>query len=220
MQTPDFFYEQDRTQQRCETFADGACLLRGFALQQDRELTDAITQVLTQAPLRHLQTPGGRTMSVAMSNCGILGWVSDRSGYRYQDYDPQTGRPWPSLPDCFADLAARAAIATGYEPFVPEACLINCYHPGAKLTLHQDKDELDLSAPVISVSLGVQATFLFGGNSRSDRTMKIPVFHGDTVVWGGRSRLAFHGIAILKHDHHPLTGNQRYNLTFRKVYRE
>lgn len=200
-----------------EPIADGAVILRRFALADEAALWPAIERVCQQAPLRHLVTPGGYTMSVAMTNCGRLGWVSDRRGYRYDRLDPLSGQPWPKLPEVLRQLAHRAATAAGYEPFDADACLINRYEPGARLSLHQDKDEQDFSVPIVSVSLGLPATFLFGGNSRVERPRRYRVVHGDVVVWGGVSRLAFHGVAPLADGHHPLLGRQRINLTFRKV---
>jgi alkylated DNA repair protein (DNA oxidative demethylase) len=200
-----------------ESLAPGAMLLRGVALADDAILLAAIEQVLQAAPLRHLVTPGGYTMSVAMSNCGRLGWVSDRRGYRYEPVDPTTGQPWPPLPGALRALAQRAATAAGFAPFEPDACLVNRYEPSARLSLHQDKDELDFTAPIVSVSLGLPATFLFGGLARSDKPARYRVVHGDVVVWGGPSRLAYHGVAPLADGHHPLLGRQRLNLTFRKV---
>lgn len=198
-----------------EVLAPGAVLLRGWARAQERVLLTAIETVLAQAPLRHLQTPGGYTMSVAMSNCGALGWTSDRYGYRYAANDPLSRQPWPAMPACFLDLAQQAAAQAGYAHFQPTACLINAYVPGAKLSLHQDKDELDLSAPIVSVSLGLPAVFLFGTSERSDRPQRHRLVHGDVVVWGGPSRLAFHGVAALADGDHPLLGRRRLNLTFR-----
>ena len=200
-----------------EVLAPGATLLRGFVGADDVILLAAIDQAIQAAPLRHLVTPGGYTMSVAMSNCGRLGWVSDRRGYRYDPADPTTGQPWPPLPEAFLALAQRAATAAGFAPFEPDACLINRYEPGARLSLHQDKDELDFTAPIVSVSLGLPAVFLFGGLARSDKPTRYRVVHGDVVVWGGPSRLAYHGVAPLADGHHPLLGRQRLNLTFRKV---
>jgi alkylated DNA repair protein (DNA oxidative demethylase) len=195
----------------------GAVLLGGFALPSDLLLLDAIEDISKAAPFRNLETPGGRRMSVAMTNAGRLGWVSDRSGYRYQAIDPQTGNPWPAMPAAFAALARGAAAAAGYEGFAPEACLINCYERGAKLSLHQDRDERDLDQPIVSVSLGVDACFLWGGLQRSDRPLRIPLHHGDVVVWGGPARLVFHGIDTLAQGAHKLTGAVRYNLTFRRA---
>jgi alkylated DNA repair protein (DNA oxidative demethylase) len=197
--------------------AAGATLLRGFALDGDAELLQAIETVAAQAPLRHMQTPGGYTMSVANTSCGLLGWVSDARGYRYVPADPRSGQPWPAMPACFMDLADRAAEQAGYAGFVPESCLINEYVPGAKLSLHQDKDEKDLSAPIVSVSLGLPAVFLFGTPSRKDRPQRYRLAHGDVVVWGGASRLAFHGVMPLADGDHDLLGRRRLNLTFRRV---
>ena len=197
--------------------APGAVLLHGFAREGDAALLQAIESVLTQAPLRHWQTPGGYTMSVAMSNCGLLGWVSDAHGYRYAARDPLSNRPWPALPSCLLDLAQRAAAQAGYPHFAPDACLINQYGPGAKLSLHQDKDELDLRAPIVSLSLGLPAVFLFGTPKRQDRPQRWRLVHGDAVVWGGPSRLAYHGVQALAEGDHALLGRRRLNLTFRCV---
>jgi alkylated DNA repair protein (DNA oxidative demethylase) len=197
--------------------APGALLLHGLALAHADALLQAAEAVLVQAPLRHMLTPGGFTMSVAMSNCGPLGWVSEPTGYRYARHDPLSGRPWPAMPACFLDLAQNAAAQAGYANFQPGACLINQYAPGAKLSLHQDKDELDWDAPIVSVSLGLPAVFLFGTPSRKDRTQRYRLVHGDVVVWGGPSRLAYHGVAALADGHHALLGQRRLNLTFRQV---
>jgi alkylated DNA repair protein (DNA oxidative demethylase) len=178
---------------------------------------EAIEAVLQQAPLRHWQTLGGYTMSVAMSNCGPLGWVSDPGGYRYAALDPVTHQPWPAMPAGLLDLAQRAAAKAGYSHFAPDACLINQYVPGAKLSLHQDKDEQDLSAPIVSLSLGLPAVFLFGTPSRKDRPQRFRLVHGDVVVWGGPSRLAYHGVTALADGEHALLGRRRLNLTFRRV---
>jgi alkylated DNA repair protein (DNA oxidative demethylase) len=195
--------------------APGAVLLHGFAREEAAALLQAVEGVLSQAPLRHMQTPGGYTMSVAMSNCGPLGWVSDASGYRYAALDPQTGQPWPAMPACLLDLAQGAAAQAGYADFAPDACLINQYVPGSKLSLHQDKDERDLRAPIVSVSLGLPAVFLFGTPSRKDRPQRWRLVHGDVVVWGGPSRLAYHGVNALVDGDHALLGPRRLNLTFR-----
>jgi len=200
-----------------ETIAPGAVLLRRHASAQAEALLAAARQVVAAAPLRHLVTPGGKTMSVAMTNCGDWGWVSDRRGYRYDPIDPDSGRPWPPMPDIFREVARNAADRAGYPDFAPQACLMNLYRPGTRLTLHQDRDELDLAAPIVSVSLGLPAIFLFGGLQRGDRTRRFPLQHGDVAVWGGPSRLAFHGIAPLAEGHHPATGSVRVNLTFRKT---
>ena len=200
-----------------EALAEGATLLRGFASSDTTALMKALEQVLVAAPFRHMVTPGGFRMSVAMSNCGRVGWVTDRTGYRYDPVDPTTGRPWPPIPASFMRLATYAAAAGGFDGFAPDACLINRYEPGARLTLHQDKNERDFTAPIVSVSLGVPAIFLFGGAHRSDRPRRVRLENGDVVVWGGLSRLAFHGIASLAEGDHLLTGRCRVNLTFRKA---
>lgn len=197
--------------------APGAVVLRGFAAAEEARLLAALREVIAAAPLRHMVTPGGFRMSVAMTNCGAWGWVSEPSGYRYDDVDPLSGRPWPSMPESFVRLATAAADEAGFDGFVPDACLVNCYAPGTKLSLHQDKDEQDHSAPIVSVSLGIPAVFLFGGLKRADQTARIPLQHGDVVVWGGPSRLRHHGVLPLKEATHPLLGDRRFNLTFRKA---
>ncbi len=194
-----------------------SCVLRGFALAQATQLLDALAVVERSAPPRHMQTPGGLAMSVATTNCGALGWVSDRRGYRYSAHDPLSGQAWPAMPACFAQLAQQAAAAAGFDGFAPDACLVNHYVPGAKLSLHQDKDERDHAAPIVSVSLGMPAVFLFGGLARTDRAGRVPLVHGDVVVWGGADRLRFHGVAPLKDQPHALLGAQRINLTLRQA---
>lgn len=200
-----------------ETLAPGAVVLRGFALAHQHELLAAVDAITAKSPFRHLVTPGGHTMSVAMTNSGPLGWVSDRRGYRYDPIDPETGKPWPSMPAVFLELAASAALAGGFDAFKPDACLVNRYEPGARLTLHQDRDEGNYDDPIVSVSLGVPAVFLFGGDKRADRQQRVPLVHGDVVVWGGPSRLRFHGVQPIKAAQHPLLGALRINLTFRKA---
>jgi len=197
----------------------GAVLLRGLALGEAAELLQAVEALLQQAPLRHMQTPGGYTMSVSTSSCGNLGWVSDPHGYRYAACDPLSNQPWPAMPLCGLALAQRAAALAGYANFQPDACLINQYLPGAKLSLHQDRDEQDMAAPIVSLSLGLPAVFLFGTPSRKDRPQRYRLVHGDGVVWGGPSRLAFHGVAALADGEHALLGCRRINLTFRQVKR-
>lgn len=197
-----------------ERLAPGACVLRGFALGR-MELLAEIERVETAAPFRHWATPGGFRMSVAMTNCGALGWVSDRAGYRYTVCDPLSGRSWPPMPQAFLELARTAASAAGFSGFEPDACLINRYVPGTRLTLHRDKDERDLNAPIVSVSLGLPATFLFGGAARTDRRCRVALRHGDVVVWGGPARLHHHGVLALKDGTHDILGAQRLNLTFR-----
>ena len=213
--TPGLFDELPAPYIAAEPIAPGAVLLRSFALDQAEALIQAAQQVIASAPLRHLVTPGGRAMSVGMTNCGALGWTSSRTGYRYTSTDPLTSQPWPPMPACFADLALRAAAEAGFDHFRPDACLINRYEPGTRLSLHQDRDESDLSAPIVSVSLGLPAVFLFGGLQRGDRPARWRLAHGDVVVWGGASRLAFHGVAPLADGDHPSLGRQRINLTFR-----
>lgn len=202
---------------RKEEIAPGAFLLRGFALEDEPAILKAIDEVKAKSPFRHMITPGGFRMSVAMTNCGFLGWITDRTGYRYDAIDPENGRKWPAMPAAFMHLAKESAIEAGFEGFTPDACLINRYEVGARLSLHQDKDEADYSAPIVSVSLGLPATFLFGGSKRTDKTQRVPVVHGDVVVWGGPARLRYHGVLALKAGRHPLLGEYRINLTFRKA---
>jgi DNA oxidative demethylase len=200
-----------------ESLETGAAILRGFALPRGAELLAALHSVSAQSPFRHMVTPGGFRMSVAMTNCGALGWVTDRKGYRYDAVDPETQRPWPPMPQCFLELATGAAQKAGFASFVPDACLINRYQPGARLSLHQDKDERDFSQPIVSASLGLPAVFLYGGEERTDKTRRVAVVHGDVVVWGGPARLRYHGVMPLKDGIHPSLGAYRFNLTFRKA---
>jgi DNA oxidative demethylase len=200
-----------------QAVAEGAVLLRGLARPFETELIAATGAIIEQAPFRHMATPGGHQMSVAMTNCGSFGWVTDRSGYRYDGNDPGAGKPWPAMPASFRQLAEHAADRAGFGGFSPDACLINRYQPGARMSLHQDRDEIDFSAPIVSVSLGLPAIFLFGGLKRSDKPNRFRLEHGDAVVWGGPARLAFHGVAPLADGEHALLGRQRINLTFRKA---
>jgi len=200
------------------TIAEGAVLLRGQATPVEAELIAALREIEQQAPFRHMVTPGGYAMSVAMTNCGSFGWVTDRSGYRYDASDPLTGEPWPAMPVSFRALAERAAQRAGFGGFAPDACLVNRYEPGAKMSLHQDKDEQDFAAPIVSVSLGLPAIFLFGGAKRSDKPRRFRLEHGDVVVWGGPTRLFFHGVAALADGEHAVLGRRRINLTFRKAH--
>ena len=197
--------------------AEGALLLRGFARPHDRDLIAAIEAITEAAPFRRMVTPGGHRMSVAMTNCGALGWVTDPRGYRYDPVDPDSGKPWPLMPALFRELAEKAATEAGFAGFAPEACLINRYEPGARMSLHQDRDERNMTAPIVSVSLGLPATFLFGGMKRSDKPQRYRLRHGDVVVWGGPARLAFHGVAPLADGEHGLLGRKRINLTFRRA---
>ena len=203
-----------------ERLEPGAVVLRAFCLDEAPALLDAIDVVARTAPFRRLTTPGGLRMSVAMTNCGDAGWLSDRRGYRYDAIDPETDRRWPAMPDVFFDVATRAASAAGFERFAPNACLVNRYEPGTRLTLHQDRDERDFAAPIVSVSLGVPATFLWGGSRRAARPRRIRLDHGDVVVWGGPARLNFHGVDTLREDQCALTGSRRFNLTFRRALLE
>ncbi|WP_417695161.1 DNA oxidative demethylase AlkB [Pseudomonas sp.] len=198
-----------------EQIGEQAFVLRGFALPWPERLLPALEAVLLAAPFRQMVTPGGFTMSVALSSCGALGWTTDRSGYRYTAHDPQTGQPWPDMPAVFRELAQAAARQAHFEHFEPDACLINRYVPGARMSLHQDKNERCLSAPIVSMSLGLPAVFQFGGFERSDKSLRVPLFHGDIVVWGGVDRLRYHGVLPLKQGQHPKLGAQRINLTFR-----
>lgn len=200
-----------------EPLGPGAILLHGFAGTDADALLSSLHRVVREAPFRQMLTPGGWQMSVAMTNCGSLGWVTDRTGYRYHAVDPQTGNPWPAMPAIFGELARRAAEAAGFSGFEPEACLINRYEPGARLSLHQDRNERDFDAPIVSVSLGVPATFLWGGMARAERPRRLRLAHGDVVVWGGPARMTFHGVDPLQAAEHPATGRHRYNLTFRKA---
>jgi alkylated DNA repair protein (DNA oxidative demethylase) len=207
----------DSADQRTELLGEGAKWLSGFALPEAEELIAEARSLTARAPFRHMTTPGGFRMSVAMTNCGPTGWVTDRRGYRYDEADPVTEAPWPPMPDRFAELARRAAAASGYQGFEPDSCLINRYEPGARLSLHQDRNERDFGKPIVSVSLGLPATFLWGGLRRKDRPRRLPLENGDVLVWGGPARLTYHGIAALADGEHPLTGRSRINLTFRKA---
>ena len=215
--TADLFASLPDIRPSRETIAEGAVLLRGFALPFESELIAALREIIDQAPFRHMSTPGGHQMSVAMTNCGNAGWVTDRTGYRYDGADPQSGKPWPAMPSSFQALAAQAAAEAGFAGFAPDACLINRYEPGARMSLHQDRDEHDFGSPIVSVSLGLPAIFLFGGLQRADKTQRYRLQHGDIVVWGGTARLAFHGVAPLADGEHALMGRQRINLTVRKA---
>jgi alkylated DNA repair protein (DNA oxidative demethylase) len=197
--------------------APGAMLLCGFARPAEGDLLAAVQRVAERAPFRHMVTPGGRRMSVTMTNCGTAGWITDRAGYRYDARDPESGRDWPPIPEAFADLARRAAMRAGFDGFAPDACLINRYSAGARLSLHQDRNERDFDAPIVSVSLGLPAVFLFGGTRRADTARRVALTHGDVVVWGASSRLRYHGILPIKDGYHPLLGRQRVNLTLRRA---
>ncbi len=212
--TADLFADQTLLE---EEFQPGAFLLRGFVTSSNSQLTAQLQVILAEASLRHMRTPGGFLMSVGMSNCGAHGWVTDRRGYRYDPQDPESGRPWPPMPAPWRDLARGAAARCGFAHFEPDACLINRYAPGARMSLHQDKNERDFTQPIVSVSIGLPAVFQFGGALRSDKALRVPLAHGDVVVWGGPARLRFHGVLPLKDGQHPVFGSQRINLTFRRV---
>ncbi len=211
-------FDSDSLPSSREQLEEGAVLLRGFAAAEAPLLVEEVARIAQGAAFRHLVTPGGYTMSVAMTNCGRVGWVSDQTGYRYDPKDPQTGSPWPAMPAAFLNIAAHAAAEAGFAHYEPDACLINRYMAGAKLSLHQDRDEKDAWAPIVSVSLGLPAVFLWGGKRRSDPVRRLPLESGDIAVWGGPARFVYHGVAPLREGRHPLTGTARINLTFRKVF--
>jgi DNA oxidative demethylase len=213
----DLFEDMETTESGREALGPRAFVLRGFALPYVAQLLPALALVLQAAPFRQMTTPGGFKMSAALSSCGRLGWTSDRRGYRYTETDPDSGLHWPVMPAVFMRLAQAAAAEAGFADFVPDACLINRYEPGAKMSLHQDRNERDMDAPVVSISLGIPAMFQFGGEQRGDKTQRVPLFHGDIVVWGGPDRLRYHGILPIKPAQHPLLGNCRINMTFRKA---
>ena len=215
--TRDLFDDVAEVEPREEQLAPGAVVLRGFALPAETELLASLKEVIARAPFRHMVTPGGFRMSVAMTNCGSLGWVTDQTGYRYDAVDPESGKEWPPMPDSFLKLAQTAAASAGFPGFMPDGCLINRYEPGARLSLHQDKNESDFGQPIVSVSLGIPAVFLFGGLKRADKPSRVELSHGDVAVWGGPARLRYHGVMPLKEGHHPLVGPHRINLTFRKA---
>jgi alkylated DNA repair protein (DNA oxidative demethylase) len=200
-----------------ESLGQGAVVLRGFAAPNENRLLAALREVVSAAPFRHMVTPGGFRMSVALTNCGSLGWVTDQTGYRYDATDPESGKRWPEMPASFLELAGAAAAAAGFPAFAPDACLVNRYEAGARLSLHQDKNERDFRQPIVSVSLGVPAVFLFGGERRTDKPVRVPLEHGDVVVWGGPARMRYHGVLRLKGGHRALLGGERINLTFRRA---
>lgn len=213
----DLFAAMDRGLPDRQELGPAAVLLRGRALAVEGALLAALDDITRRAPIRRMVTPGGFEMSVAMTSCGEVGWVTDRKGYRYAPRDPASGMPWPPMPETFRRLAAEAAAEAGFPGFDPDSCLINRYEPGTRLSLHQDRDEKDFTSPIVSVSLGLPAIFQFGGAKRTDRPLKVSLHHGDVVVWGGPSRLFYHGVLPLKDGAHPALGRQRINLTFRKA---
>lgn len=217
MMTGDLFGNMPAGEGGPEPVGKDAVILRGFASSEAPALLQTVMDIAAISPFRHLLTPGGLRMSVAMTNAGSLGWVSDRRGYRYQPTDPRTGQPWPPMSQAMLDLAGRGAAAAGFESFVPDVCLINRYVPGARLSLHQDRDEADFAQPIVSISLGIPAIFLLGGVARGERPLRTWLAHGDAVVWGRSARLAYHGVLPLKPDYHPMLGATRINLTFRRA---
>lgn len=215
--TLDLFGGDDTPQAGRESLGAQSVVLRGYALPDAAALLAGVQTVAAQAPFRNMVTPGGYTMSVALTNCGRYGWTTDAQGYRYSRNDPLSGLPWPDMPAAFDGLARRAAAEAGFPGFAPDACLVNRYEPGSRLSLHQDKDERDYGSPIVSVSLGMPAVFLFGGHERTDKAQRVPLFHGDVVVWGGVDRLRFHGVLPLKDQPHPLLGSRRINFTIRRA---
>jgi alkylated DNA repair protein (DNA oxidative demethylase) len=217
--TFNLFEDKDtaQCQSRLEELCRGAVVLRAFALADEAPVLAALDEVIADAPPRHMVTPGGFRMSVALTNCGSYGWVTDHTGYRYQASDPDSGKPWPRMPDVFRKVARSAAARAGFENFNPDACLVNLYQPGARVSLHQDKNERDFSAPIVSVSLGLPAVFLWGGLRRQERQVRVQLTHGDVMVWGGPARLYFHGVRPVMEGYHPATGRLRINLTFRRA---
>ncbi|MGE8566876.1 MAG: DNA oxidative demethylase AlkB [Achromobacter sp.] len=215
--TLDLFNDEDTAQHGRDQIGPQSFVLRGFALPYADALLQGVDAVAAQSPFRHMHTPGGYTMSVALTNCGTLGWTSDAQGYRYTRIDPLSGQPWPDLPDAFLRLAQAAAADAGFPGFTPDACLVNRYEPGSRLSLHQDKNERDYDAPIVSVSLGMPALFLFGGHARTDKAARVPLLHGDVVVWGGVDRLRYHGVLPMKDAPHARLGSQRVNFTLRKA---
>lgn len=198
------------------TIAQDVSLLRGFAAPTG-PLVLAIESIAGRAPFRHLETRSGGRMSVAMTNCGPWGWHSDARGYRYVEHDPLTGERWPPMPAPFAQLAAEAAALGGFPGFEPDACLVNRYVPGAQMGAHRDWDELDKRHPIVSVSIGLPALFLWYGAKRQGKPIVTPVEDGDVVVWGGSARAGYHGVRKLPPGAHPAAGALRYNLTFRRA---
>ncbi|MFC4258228.1 DNA oxidative demethylase AlkB [Marinobacter lacisalsi] len=216
---PDLFTDQDILNEPGGPERLGPCafLFREYALPLAQDLLDGIEGVSAVSPFRQMQTPGGRRMSAAMTGCGDVSWITDRGGYRYSAVDPETGRPWPAMPPSFSGLARDVASRAGFEGFDPDVCLINRYRPGARMGLHQDKDEQDLHWPVVSVSLGLPAVFLWGGLKRGGSPARLRLEHGDVLVWGGEDRLRYHGIAPVPDGRCGATGHVRFNLTFRRA---
>lgn len=210
---------QEKAAEEPVRLGEGAFIFPGMALPHAEALLDAARAIARKAPFRHLMTPGGHRMSVAMTACGDWGWNSDRKGYRYTRTQSETGEAWPPIPGSFERLVRQATMAAGFSEAPLQSGLINLYRPGTRLSLHQDRDEEATDVPIVSVSLGVAATFLWGGLTRKDPVRRFRLSHGDVVVWGGPSRLVFHGVAPLARSTHPATGECRVNLTFRRVTR-
>ncbi len=210
-------FDQSELQPTRQEILKDVVLLRAFALSAEEEILADLANITQVTPLRKMYTAGGKPMSVMTASCGDLGWVSDHQGYRYAAFDPLTGQPWPAMPASFKQLAQQAADLSGFPGFEPDTCLINRYAPGAKMGLHQDKDERDFSQPIVSVSLGIPAVFQIGGFARNDKALKLTLYHGDILVWGGESRMRFHGVMPVKATHHRLLGEMRINLTFRRA---
>jgi alkylated DNA repair protein (DNA oxidative demethylase) len=201
------------TEPTYEEIAPGAALMRGLALADDRELFEAVERVIFSAPLRQMMTAGGQRMSIMGTDCGAVRWIADK----YVGHDPLRPRRWPPMPPILNAFAIRCATRAGFPDFRPDACHVNRYQAGNRLGLHQDRNECDLTQPIVSVSFGLECVFLFGGLERGDPARHILLEHGDVIVWGGPSRMRFHGVQPLKPGSHPLTGPYRINLTFRKV---
>ena len=196
-----------------EELYPGAVLMRGLALPQDREFFAAMESIIAAAPLHHAVTPGGLPMGVMVTDCGD----SRAFANRWDAANTPGKQPWPRMPRVLYDFAIRCANRSGFPLFRPDACHINRYHAGIKLGLHQDRHEIDLNQPIVSISLGLECIFLLGGLQRTDKARHILLEHGDVIVWGGPSRMRFHGVQPLKPGSHPLTGPYRYNLTFRRI---
>jgi DNA oxidative demethylase len=216
MSQPSLFQDTFATKPVMEALQEGVVLIRRAF--DSEKLFAAIKTVIDAAPLRHMETPSGKKMSVAMTNCGDLGWTSSRAGYAYSKTDPLTTAPWPTMPQLLFDTAANLARLAGYSGFVPDACLINRYLPGAQMGLHQDRDERDFSQPIVSLSLGVPAKFIIGGLTRGDSTRSVELDDGDAIVFGGAARLIFHGVRAVKVGQHAAINNCRINLTFRVAH--
>jgi len=196
-----------------EEIFPGATLMRGLAQAQDGEFLEAMQGVLSAAPLHHATTPTGLPMGVMVSDCG----TPEAFRRRWDPANPAVRQMWPPMPRALLDFSLRCAVRAGFPLFRPDTCHVNRYQAGTKLGLHQDRHECDMSQPIVSVSFGLECVFLLGGLERTDSPKRILLEHGDVIVWGGPSRMRFHGVQPLKPGHHPLTGPYRYNLTFRKV---